>query len=445
MSDTGKGASGKWEYSQAYSYYVVFVLLLAYIFSFLDRMVLNLMLDLIRKDLNLSEVEVSYLAGAAFALCYIIFALPFGWYADRFGRRTLIAVGIAFWSIATVACGLANKFWTLFVARMGVGVGEASINPAAYSMIPDYFPPEKRGLAMSIFALGPAIGGGLAVLIGGLVIEWAVRTQPILPLLGQIAPWKIAFIVVGLPGLLVALLVLLTVREPRRRTNSKDDTAHAPSPREVASYMRTHGWMFFLVFSGYTAVVITGYAFNFWGPSYFMRLHGLSHAEVGYLYSVAFVVFGVPGMLLGGLWCDRMQARGKPEGAVRVTLGCAILQGPLFIAAYLASDTMVAQACFVIGLFVHCFFGGMQGTMVQALSPARMRGQIGAVYLLTANLIGLGVAPTVTAWMTENIFGGTMGVGRSLALTTAVALVAAVVFLAPSLKLVRARASALHG
>jgi MFS family permease len=442
--DLGKAPDGKTGFSPVYSYYVVILLLVAYVFSYLDRMVLNLMLDDIRKDLHLSEVEVSYLAGSAFALCYAIFGLPFGRYVDTRGRRTLIAIGVAFWSIATICCGLANNFWKLFVSRMGVGIGEASINPAAYSLIPDYFPPERRGFAMSIFASGPSVGGGLAVLAAGVIVDWAIRTHPVLPFLGALAPWKVAFIAVGAPGLLVALIVYLTVREPERRT-AKNDSAHAPSAREVASYIRTHARMFALVFGGYTAVVIAGYAFNVWGPAYFLRLHGMTRTEVGSLYFIAFTIAGTPALLLGGLICDYWQARGKPDAPVRVTLWCAVLQAPFLIFAYLSADKVMAEIAFVTGLFFACLYGGMQGAMVQAISPARMRGSIGAVYLITANLIGLGAAPAITAWMTEHLFGGIMGVGKSLATTTAVTLVIAVALLLPSLKLVRARAAALHG
>lgn len=426
-----------------YGFYVVGVLMVAYTFSFIDRMVLSLLIDPIRKDLGLTDTQVSLLAGFAFAVCFVICAFPFGRWVDTRGRRNVIVLGVALWSLATAACGFANSFWRLFAARMAVGVGEASLNPAAYSLIPDYFPPHKRGLAMSIYACGASVGGGLAMLVGGLVVQWALTAQPSLPALGDVAPWKMVFIAVGLPGLLVALLVWATVREPPRTAAASAEPA--PAVRDVLGYLRTHWAMFLPIFLGFSGFAVNGYAFQVWGPSYFMRLHDFTPAEAGLLFGVGYGVGGTAGIILGGLWSDRMVARGRIEAPIRVGLWSAVLQAPFFIVAYLASGAALAVPLFVAGMFGASMVGGLQAAMVQSLTPSRMRGQMAAVYGVTVNLMGLGLAPTLTAALSDGVFGGGEGLGKALAVTSAVSLGACAVLLWVGLPRAKARAEALHG
>jgi len=427
-----------------YAYYVVGVLMLAYMFAFVDRIILSLVIDPVRADLGLTETDVSLLAGFAFAMFYTLLGLPFGRWADTRGRRNMIALGIALWSVATVACGLANNFVKLFAARMSVGVGEATLAPGAYSLIPDYFPPQRLGFAMAIFASGITIGGGLAMLLGGMIVEWATTAEPTLPLLGQIAPWKIAFIAVGAPGILVALLVWLTVKEPPRQIEA-GAKAEAPKFSEAFAYLGEHWRTFAPVFLGLTGLVIAGYAFNVWAPAYFMRVHGLSPGEVGILFGVSFAVLGTCGVLAGGALSDRLVKSGRPEGPVRVSLYSALLQAPLFIGCYLSPSPIVAQVLFGAALFFASMYGGLQGAAVQSLTPNRMRGQVAAVYLIIANLLGLGLAPTWTALMTEHVFGGPLGIGKSLAVTVGVSLAIGAVLLALAQRPMRARIEALRG
>src|SRR5690606_23745364 len=195
----------------------VFCLMVASALSFLDRLALSMLIEPIKADLALSDTEVSILAGAAFAGSYVIFAFVFGRWVDTHGRRNAMVLGISLWSLATAAGGLARNFGSLFAARSLIGVGEASLNPAAYSMIADYFRPSRRGIATAIFACGATVGGGLAIMLGGQLVDWVYATGATLPLMPDAAPWQIVFVVIGLPGLLVALLIALTVREPERQ------------------------------------------------------------------------------------------------------------------------------------------------------------------------------------------------------------------------------------
>lgn len=409
--------------SPRYGYYVVACLMLASAFSFLDRLVLSLLIDPIRTDMGLSDSEVSLLAGLAFASCYVIFAFGFGRWVDRRSRRNAIVLGISLWSLATALCGTARGYWQLFAARMGVGVGEASLNPAAYSMIPDYFPVERRGIAMSIFACGASVGGGLAILAGGLVVQWALATRPSLPLLGQVAPWQFVFVAVGLPGLLVALLIWLTVREPERALTAAD-TPEPPTLRDVIGFVGAHWRAIVPMFLGYGFFAMNGYAFQLWGPTYFMRLHALTPGDVGLIFGLGYGVGGTIAILLGGAISDALARRGRIEAPALVSLAAAVMQVPCFLTAYLSSDATLAVIGFAGGIFAASLIGGLQAAMVQSLAPNRMRGLLAALFGATVNVMGLGIAPTLTAGLSDGVFGGPMGIGHALAATTLLAMVA---------------------
>lgn len=220
-----------------YAWYVVGVLMVAYVFSFIDRQILNLLVGPIRRDLGISDTGMSVLMGFSFAVFYTAFGLPLGRIADSRSRRGLIGFGMAFWSLMTAACGLAQRYWQLVLLRIGVGVGEASLSPAAYSLIMDYFPPARRSLAISVYSMAIYLGAGLALLLGGVVIQvTSVAPSVGVPLLGEIRSWQAVMLAVGLPGLLAALL-LLTVREPLRRGNAG---AGAPPVRVVVAYFRAN-------------------------------------------------------------------------------------------------------------------------------------------------------------------------------------------------------------
>ena len=424
---------------RAYAYFVAGMMMLAYTFAFADRLSLSLVVDPIRHDLGLTDTQLSALAGGAFVICFVLLSFPFGRWVDRHSRRNAITLGIALWSMAMVLCGLATGFWTLFAGRTAVGVGEASVNPAAYSIMPDLFPLHRRGFAMAIFSSGAALGGGFAVYLGSLLLKWSEATHPAIPFLGHLAPWKVLFIGMGLSGLLVALLVFLTVREPARRQLGAGAMRSASS-REVVVYLREHAKLFAMIFVGFSGFAINNYGFTVWGPSYFLRVHHLTVTQVGLLVGVGFGVFGTAGMLTGGLWADRLSKSGRAEAPIWVALRAAWIQAPLFVAAYICPWTGPAVVLFCCGMFAASMVGGLQGAMVQALAPNRMRGQMAAVFLTTVNLLGLGVAPTLTAMMTDYVFGGRGGVGKSLAVTTVVSLSMASILISKAMRSARCRA-----
>jgi len=242
-------------YSKAYptlkaGWYAVFILLLAYILSFVDRIIMSLLVIPIQQDLGTSDAQMGLLMGFAFALFYTAIGVPIARLSDVKSRKIIVSVGIFLWSLMTAACGLAKSFFQLFLARIGVGVGEAALSPAAYSMITDFFPEEKLGRAISVYQSGGLFGGGLAFIIGGAVVSFIIGSKAIsLPLIGFLQPWQIAFIVVSIPGILMALL-MLTVTEPKRKGMGQD-LAQSVSVKDAVAFMFKNWKVYFSVFIGF--------------------------------------------------------------------------------------------------------------------------------------------------------------------------------------------------
>lgn len=428
----------------AYPYYVVCCLMVASALSFLDRLALSMLIEPVKADLGLSDTEVSILAGAAFAGSYVIFAFVFGRWVDTRGRRNAIVLGMSLWSLATAACGLARSFGSLFAARSLIGVGEASLNPAAYSMIADYFRPSRRGIATAIFACGATVGGGLAIMLGGQLVDWVNATGATLPLMPGAAPWQVVFVAIGLPGLFVALLIALTVREPERQLTS-GETRDVPGIRDALSFIGSNARALVPLFAGYSCIAIIGYSFMVWGPVHFMRLHGLDAGDVGLLLGLGYGVGGTIGLLAGGMVADMLVSRGRIEAPVLVSLVAVAIDAPLFIAAYLAGDFTTAAVLFCLGMAAASVVGGLQISMVQSLAPNRLRGIMAAVFGACVNLAGFGIAPTITALLAENLFGGEMGIGKALATMTAIAGIGAATLILIGLRAGRLLAQRLAG
>lgn len=424
--------------------YVLALLMLAYMFSFLDRTLLSLMIDPIRASFRLSEVQVSLLLGFAFAIFYALLGLPCGRLADTRSRRNLIAAGIALWSLATVACGLAGGFWLLFVARMMVGVGEATLTPGAYSMIPDLFPPNRVGRAMALFIAGGSVGAGLALVLGGAVVDWARHLAVVLPLIGPIAGWQLTFLIVGAPGLLLALLFRVTVAEPTRHGTADEA---APSLRDVRGFLGEHRRVFALLGLGTAAVVGSNYSWILWGPSFFIRVHGLNAQQTGLVFGFLLGVVGIVSVIVGGLLSDRLVKRGYLDAPLRVYLLAIGASAPFLVGGLLVGNLIAALLLWTIGACLILLQGGMIGALLYQLCPGRLRGQISALYGILSTILGLGLAPTGTAYLTEHVFGGPRGVGHSIAASVALYDVVALVCLAAALPPVRllARRNAVEG
>ena len=261
------------------AWYAIFVLFVAYTFSFIDRAILVLLVEPIKRDLGINETGIGLLHGFAFAIFYTTLGLPIGWLADRKSRKWIIVVGIAVWSAMTALCGFARNFWQLFAARVGVGVGEAALSPSAYSMIADLFPAEVRSRALGIYTIGAYFGAGLAIIIGGAVVQLVAELPPVtLPVVGTANVWQLTFIVVGVPGILVALLAM-TITEPQRREHL--DPSRSPTLGQTVSYVLAHRRAFLGHFVGFGLMAIPFNVILLWARPFISRVYGWNPTEEG--------------------------------------------------------------------------------------------------------------------------------------------------------------------
>ena len=401
--------------STAYSYYVLGVLLAAYIIAFMDRIALSLAVDPIRSDLGLSEVQISLLIGLAFVMLYTTAGVVLGRLADTGNRPLLIIVGMILWCAATSASGLATGFGSLLLARILVGLGEATLSPTSYSLISSYFPPAQLALATSVYTLGITLGSGLATYIVGMVVAHSDALN-IFSMPDSTGGWRAGFVLIGLIGL-PFILLMFTVREPRRTGESNE--GEAPSLPAVAVHIRDNIGAYGFILGGYAIMAMASVGVVFWGPTYFMRVHGMAQADVGALFGVGMGLCGTAGLLAGGWLADRLFARSVIDAAPRIVMASLAIQIPLFALVYLSSDGVVAARTLVPGLFVMLVQGGLQGATIQLLAPRRMRGLIVAIYFMMANIVGMAIGPFLTAFLTEKVFDDPLEIGTSLAVITA--------------------------
>jgi MFS family permease len=403
-----------------YAWYVVVVLLLAQMSSFLDRMIMGLLVGPIRESLQISDTQYSLLAGLAFSLFYAVMGLPLARIADSKSRRNLIAAGIAVWSVMTAVCSLARGFWPLFFARMGVGVGEATLAPGAYSMISDYFSRHLLARALSVYMIGVTLGSGFAYMLGGAVVEFVEHMDPVvLPGLGTMHGWQLTFLIIGLPGLLISLLVLTTVREPVRRGVVEGDAESIPFSDVVRYIWQRRSAYGGLIF-GVSIFIMVVYALNLWGPTYFIRTFGYGRAEAGWAFGLVMIFAGTAGLLLAGTVADVWLRRGTQDAYVRTIIVSIVCITPCAVALGFVSNDVVGLFVMGLAIFFSAFQGGITGGTLQLMTPNRMRGQVIAVYQLVANLIGLGMGPTIVAATTDYVFGYDEAIGKSIALSAAV-------------------------
>lgn len=423
-------ASGDRYPGAAYAWYACAVLLLAYIFSFLDRSIISLLVIPIEHDLGIGDTEVSLLQGFSFALCYALLGLPIARVVDSRSRRGVIAMGILFWSLMTAGCGLAGRFWHLFLARVGVGAGEAALLPGATSLLADYFPPRRRGLALGVFATGIFLGSGLALIVGGLLIKALEGKSFALPLLGQLHTWQIVFFAVGLPGALVALL-MLTVREPPRigMAGARDALGKGLPIREVGAYLKSNFHTFMCHNLGFTMLAFSAYAASAWIPTMFVRTHGWTAAQTGVRFGIVALIVGPLGSIAGGWLSDRLETRGRRDGKFRVGMIAALGSIPVAIAFPLIPDPLVSLLLIVPFFFCVSFVWGLAPAALQEIMPNQMRGQATALYTGFLNLVGLGLGPTSVAVVAEFVLGDSNRLNVAMAIVVPVAaLLAALLF-----------------
>ncbi|MEC9375977.1 MAG: MFS transporter [Pseudomonadota bacterium] len=421
--------------SRAYSWYVVFMLTLLYIVSFLDRTVISLVIDPLKADLNVSDTQVSLLSGLAFALFYSVIGIPMGRLADRRSRRWIIGIGASFWSVMASLCGLAQSYTQLFLARVGLGVGEATLMPAAYSMISDYFPRKKLPRAYAVMMLGAPIGSGLAFVVGGMIADYAQNVGTvILPLIGEVRSWQLVFLITGIPGIFLGVWALLTIREPIRSGLIHQSGNNNLPIADVLAFVKRNIHTYGALLSGMSLTAMFTLGYLAWIAVFFMRTHGLDAGEVGRLFGPVATIGGVAGVMAGSFWCSWLAKSGKQDAPLRTAVHSLWIAIPCGIIAPLINDFGLSLALISVLVFFLTFPQGTNVAAFQLITPNEMRAQVSAVFLLVTNVFGLGLGATTVALFTDYLFGAPERINESLALMTAIVAIPALILLTLGLK-----------
>jgi MFS family permease len=405
-----------------YAWYVAIVLMLCYTLSFVDRQILSLLVSPIKADLRINDTRVGLLQGFSFALFYAFMGLPLGRIADYANRRNLIAVCITLWSLFTGTCAAAKSFPTLFLARIGVGVGEAGLNPASFSILADYFSKERLGAAVSVFYIGNLLGSSLALIVGGTTVQIVTQKPEVtLPILGTIASWRLTFLVVGLPGFLFALLVF-TVREPLRKSLVLSSKGTSKLNMEETFRQLWARWQSVVgISAAFIFQAACNYGFTAWVPTYFLRAHGWGIGETGRALGFVILPFGCLGLYLGGYLSECWQRRGVVEGPLLVAIPSAI-----GIVLFLVSAMLMPTAAWSLALIGPGFFFlvlpmGTATAALQIIFPNQMRAQVAALYVLILNLGGNTLGTLIPGVFTDYLFKDLRRVGSSIALMMSIA------------------------
>ncbi len=377
-----------------YSYYVLGLLSVVYIFNFIDRQIMAVLIEPIKQEFGVSDTAMGFLSGFAFVFFYTLVGIPIARWADRGSRKTVIAVAVAVWSVMTAASGMAKSFTHLAIIRVFVGVGEAGGTPPSHSLLSDYFPQDKRATALGIYSWGVYIGAALAFPIGGYLV--------------QNYGWRVAFYAVGIPGLILSLLVWFTVKEPERGNVeiTEANVEHA-SLGEVLRFLLSRRSFIFIVLAS-AVQSLSGYGVITWGAPFLSRVHEMSWAEIGVTMGWVIGVAGCAGVFLGGKITDRMGLR-DAAWYMRLPAIQSFLAIPFIVGFTLLDDTSMAIACFVPFYFLGAMYVGPMHAMVQSLARVRMRATASAILLFVVNMVGAGLGPLSVGVLTDFVYGPIYG------------------------------------
>ncbi|MFA6117436.1 MAG: MFS transporter [Sphingomonas sp.] len=378
--------------SPAYRWYVVCLLLLIFILSYLDRYIPTLLIEPIKKSMGLSDLQVGLLLGPAFSLFHVLVGIPLGWYADRANRKYLLIAGIIVWCAMTVGSGLVNTFILLLICRLGLGIGEAVVSPSSVSIISDYFDRKERARAISLFMAGPYLGAGLAFLGGGVVVRWLETLGPMqFPMIGALEPWHMAFLLVGAPGFVFAAL-MLTVREPERHEKIAPTQGFGTAFGYILKRWRGFGALF--VGSSCNFAIST---LAFWNIPLFQRVWGWNVAEIGAVTGLFYFTAGPIGTALA-VWLQRSLAQNHADGSMRVLI-VGLLIGVPASALYPIMPTAQLAVALMFLAFIGKSVATAGGPSSMALiTPGEIRGQSLAIYNTVIALIGPLFGPPLVGW-----------------------------------------------
>jgi MFS family permease len=419
--------------SQLMRWTIVAAFLVAYVFSFIDRMILSLMVEPLKRDLLLSDTQISLLHGLAFAVFYTLVGLPIGRVIDRVSRIKVAAVGIALWSATTAASGLAQSYAQLLLARIGVAVGESTLTPAAYSLFADLFDRRRLGFALGIYNLGSAIGAGIAMVLGGVIVQYASGQQAVsLPLIGEVRPWQMTFFYVGLPGLLVAAATAMLPETGRRTSAAGAGIAAIPVP-EVLRFARSRSGALAGHHLGVAFSNLAAFAIVSWMPAMLVRTYQWSIAQAGLAVGIALLVGGLLGLTGGGWLADRQYSRARTVGRMRLCLYATLCGIPAAALLGLQSSPIAAVVLFGVAYMFSIMPISSASAALQEIVPPPLRGQMSAFYLFVVNIVGIGLGSTAVALLSDHVFTQADGIRFSLSVIAPLALLAAAACYASSL------------
>ena len=388
--------------SRGYARYVLVLLTLVYVVSFIDRQIMAMLMEPIKQEFGVSDTAMGLLTGLAFVFFYTLAGIPIARLADRASRKQIIVVSLAAWSLMTAAGGLVRNFAQLAVTRVLVGIGEAGCNPSAHSLLADYFPPKRRATALSVYACGVFVGAAIAFLAGG----WLLTRYD----------WRTAFYVAGLPGVALAILVALTVRElPRGHAEGRAVTVAQVPLAEVVRFLITRRAYVLIVF-GTALQSLSGYAVITWGPAFLARVYGMSWSDIGTGLGWVIGIGGTVGAIVGGRLADHM-ARRDVRWYMRLPTLQLLIAVPFVIGFTLLPLPWQALACFVPYSTLTAMYVGPMFALVQGLVELRMRATAAAILFFISNMVGLGLGPLLVGLLNDHVFGdayGTAGIRYSL-------------------------------
>lgn len=395
------------------AWYCVVVLALVVMINFLDRGILTLLVEPIKHDLQLSDIQMSLIMGFAFTFFYAVLGLPIARLVDSKSRKWILTCGVTIWSVMTMACGLATNFWHLFAARMGLGVGETTSGPSAYSLLSDYFPPHRLPRAISVMQVGFVLGTGLSMILGAWVIDFvAAHPQMSLPIVGQLRGWQMVLMLVSIPGLIVAGL-MATVREPKRRGGKQME--HIPVS-EVFRLILRHKLVYLPLFIGMGLRSAQMFGAQMWTPAFLTRTYGWTPSQVGYVTGLSVFLAMPVGLFLGNWLAERYWKRNVADANLRVVVISTAISVPFGIAGPLMPSPWLAVGCALIASATSIMAAAPENAAVQTVTPNHLRGQVTFLFLFIMNVIGMGLGPLIVAGISQYGFGEE-GIRYALALT----------------------------
>ncbi len=420
--------------SEGYAWSVVAILCFGAVVSMLERQVINLLVEPLKADLDISDTQISILQGFAFAILYAAVALPIGRVIDAKSRIAVIVWGTLIFSAATFFCGLATSFFLLVLFRMLVGFGEATLVPAGMSLLGDYFPPEKLGRAVGLFIGSTYAGSGLALIAMGAVLGWLDNSPDlVLPLIGVARDWQVAFMLAALPGF-VFVAIMWLVREPPRSSNSGEAVGDPVPVRETFAYIGAHLGTVIPIFLGIPLLAAANFAMNSWVPSFMIRTYGWEASAIGPIFGLMVILCGTGGTVAGGVVNDMLAKRGVRQPGLLVPVVTALLAAPFVAMFPLTGNANLSLALLVPAMFFGAMPFGAGTAGIVNFAPNRMRGQMIAIYMLIATLIGTGGGPWVIAVWTDTVLGDATQIRWSIAVVATALFVAGAAIISTGLR-----------